>query len=312
MGGDQTPLLRRRLVPALLLVVPSTAALSASAGIVHAVEECRLEPGWQAPAGSKWVRRINRDHRRCWFLSSKVTGGHHTQPRRSAPVSSRHFAGGKREAMEQDQRRERDLKPGSPSISKTDVAVAAEPPSVPQSTTPSVEQSSANLIPHSVPTIAYKVLPTTTQTDSAPTVDPARVAERAPAGASNTNLVLLAGAAAAALLFAGGTFHFTRPTRRRARTSVGAASAVRGPALIKSPVAAKRPTLTTDRAHDLKRSLVELKRDLKNASDARDSRPLPRKGVSSGAVSLPPAAAWLTRPKAKPPAEQTVREFADA
>ena len=93
MGGDQTPLLRRRLVPALLLVVPSTAALSASAGIVQAVEECRLEPWLAAPSGSKWLSRINRDHRRCWFLSSRATGGHHTQPRRAASVRSRHLAG---------------------------------------------------------------------------------------------------------------------------------------------------------------------------------------------------------------------------
>ena len=80
-------------MPALLLVVPATAALSASAGIVQAVEECRLEPGWPAPSGSKWLSRINRDHRRCWFLSSKAIGGHHTQSRRAASVRNRHLAG---------------------------------------------------------------------------------------------------------------------------------------------------------------------------------------------------------------------------
>ena len=65
-------------MPALLLVVPATAAVSASARIVQAVEECRLEPGWPAPSGSKWLSRINRDHHRCWFLSSRAIGGHHT------------------------------------------------------------------------------------------------------------------------------------------------------------------------------------------------------------------------------------------
>jgi hypothetical protein len=50
--------LRRWLAPGLLLVLPVTAALSASTGIVQAVEECRLEPGWQAPPGSRWLSRI--------------------------------------------------------------------------------------------------------------------------------------------------------------------------------------------------------------------------------------------------------------
>ena len=293
-------------MPALLLVVPATAAVSASARIVQAVEECRLEPGWPAPSGSKWLSRINRDHHRCWFLSSKAIGGHHTQSRRAASVRNRHLAG------DQHQRHDSGLEAVSPPTGKT--AAAADPPAIPQITTPSVEQSSANLTARSVPTVRYRVLPTTTQTVlEPPTVRAARIADRAPAGASNTNLVLLAGAAAAALLFAGGTFHFTRQTRRRTRTSVDATRhAIRGSALIRSPVAAKRPPSTTDPADDLKQSLLELKRDLKNASEACNFRLSRGKGSSSGPVSLPRSAAWLRRPKAKPPAEQTIRELADA
>ena len=158
MGGDQTPLLRRRLVPALLLVVPATAAVSASTGIVQAVEECRLEPGWSAPSGSKWLSRINRDHHRCWFLSSRATG-HHAQLPRARSVRNRHLAGDT-EAARRDPRRDSDLQAASAPIGQTDVAVAAEPPAVLQSTTPPVGQSSANLTARSVPTIAYKVLPT--------------------------------------------------------------------------------------------------------------------------------------------------------
>ena len=40
------------MMPALLLVVPSTAALLASTDIVQAAEECRLEVGVAAPSGS--------------------------------------------------------------------------------------------------------------------------------------------------------------------------------------------------------------------------------------------------------------------
>ena len=182
MGGDQTPLLRRRLVPALLLVVPATAAVSASAGIVQAVEECRLEPGWSAPSGSKWLSRINRDHHRCWFLSSRATG-HHAQLPRARSVRNRHLAGDT-EAARRDPRRDSDLQAASAPIGQIDVAVAAEPPAVLQSTTPPVGQSSANLTARSVPTIAYKVLPTAPKTVLAPTVGAAHVAERAPAQAS--------------------------------------------------------------------------------------------------------------------------------
>ena len=176
-GRDQRPLLRRRLVLALLLVVPATAAVSASAGIVQAVEECRLEPGWPAPSGSKWLSRINREHRRCWFLSSGVTGDHHTQVRRAASARNRHRAA---DAAWRDHQRDSDLQKASAPQDKADDAVAAEPPAAPQ-VTPSVQQSSESLVPHSVPTIAYRVLPPSAQTVSGPTAVAARTAEPMPA-----------------------------------------------------------------------------------------------------------------------------------
>jgi hypothetical protein len=240
---------------ALLLVLPSAAALSASTGIVQAVEECRLDRGWPAPSGSKWLSRINRDQRRCWFLSSKVVGSHHTQSPRAGPVRSRHFAGDT--DLGQVQRRDDHLQAASTAIGKTDVAVAAEAPAVLQSTTPSVGQSSANLAARSVPTIAYKVLRTTTETVVAPTIGAARVAERAPAGASTTNLVLLVGAAGAALLFAGGTFHFTRQIRRSSARA--ATRTTRGQPLLDHQ-SLRSGRLTNDPADDLKRSVLELKR----------------------------------------------------
>jgi len=143
-------LLKERLVAALV-VVPATAALSASTGAVRAVEECRLEPGLAARSGSKWNYRINRDHRRCWFLSSRAVRSHHTQLRRAASVGKHHRAAS--DALVQDQPRASDLQAASPP-GKTDIAAAAEALAVPQAAAASVEQSSTNMIPRIVPTIA--------------------------------------------------------------------------------------------------------------------------------------------------------------
>ena len=197
-------MLRPQLVPALLLAVSAAAALSASADIVQAVEECRLEPGLAAPPGSKWLSRINRDHRRCWFLSSKAAG-HHPQRPRAATV---------RDALRHDQQRDGDLQTASAPKDKTDIAVTAASQPVPQVTTASVERSSEHLFPSSVPTIAYSLSLPSAQMVSKPTVVAARIAQQTPADASESNMVLLAGAAAG-LLFAGGVFHFSRRVHLR-------------------------------------------------------------------------------------------------
>jgi hypothetical protein len=203
--------LRRWLSPGLLLVLPVTAALSASTGIVQAIEECRLEPGWEAPPGSKWLSRINRDHHRCWFLSSRAIGGPDTQVRRAAPAKNRHLASDT-DAVRQREQRYSDLQTASAPKDKTDIGVTAEPPGGPQVAPPSVDQSSKNLFPHSVPTIAYSLPPPSAQMVSRPTAVAAHTTERTPAAASESNMVLLAGAAAG-LLFAGGVFHFARRGR---------------------------------------------------------------------------------------------------
>ena len=124
-------MLRRWLAPGLLLVLPVTAALSASTGIVQAVEECRLEPGWQAPPGSRWLSRINRDHHRCWFLSSRAIGGPHTQQRRAAHVKNRDLASDT-DAVRRGEQRYSDLQTASAPKDKTDIRVTAEPPGGPQ------------------------------------------------------------------------------------------------------------------------------------------------------------------------------------
>ena len=129
----------------------------------------------------------------------------------------------------------------------------------------------------------------------------ARSPER-PAGASKSNVVLLAGAAAG-LLFAGGIFHVTRHlSRRKHKRLVPVRDGIIGALDITSPVASKQPSITSDPPDDVTRTLLE--RDLKPALQACNFPWSYHTDGSSGAISLPPAAAWLTRPKAKPTMEQ--------
>jgi hypothetical protein len=117
-----------------------------------------------------------------WFLSSGVTGDHHTQVRRAASARNRHRAA---DAAWRDQQRDSDLQKAAAPQDKADDAVAAEPPAAPQ-VTPSVQQSSESLVPHSVPTIAYRVIPPSAQTVSGPTA-----AARANTGCGNALAVLM-------------------------------------------------------------------------------------------------------------------------
>ena len=287
-----------------MLAVPAAAASLASATIVHAVEECRLKPGTAAPSGSRWLYRINRtDHRRCWFLSAKAVG-----VRSQLARGHRHLAGDT-DALRQDQQRDSDLQTASAPTGETDAAMAAEQPALTLVTTPSVERSSDDFVPRSVPTIAYRLPSPRAQVVPTP-AGAEHSAERASAGAGKTNVVLLAGAAAVGLLFAGGVFHFTRHLSRRAhKRLVPVRDRISRPLVITSPVAAKRPPITADPPDDLTRTLLEHERHLKPALQDCNLRSSP--GQSS-AISLPHAAAWLSRPHAKPTTEPASHQLADA
>jgi hypothetical protein len=210
------------------------------------------------------------------------------------------------DAVRQDQQPDSDLQTASAPTDKANVAatavvavasqppaLVAEQPTLPQIAEPPVDPSSENRIARSVPTIAYRVTPPRVQIVSGTA---ARSPER-PAGASKSNVVLLAGAAAG-LLFAGGIFHVTRHLSRRTHKQlVPATNGVIGTLDITSPVASRQPSITSDPLDDVTRTLLE--RDLEPALQACN---FPwshhNTGGSSGAISLPPAAAWLTRPKA--------------
>jgi hypothetical protein len=289
----QGRVLNRRLVPALLLVVPATAALSAVPAIVQAAEECRSSPGPTAPAGSRWYFRVNRtDHRRCWFLSSRAIGVHSQLPR-TGSIRHRRLAGD----LRQDQQVDGDPQATSTQTDHSDTALSAKQMTLPPEAAPSIDPSPEYLVPRSIPTIAYRRPPSSPQTVLGSTTG-ADGAKRASAGADDFNIGLLAGAAAAGLLFAGGVFHLTRQVNRRARKR-----GVREAAVVRSSVAAKLAPPTSGPADDLKRSLRELKRDLKRASGTYNLSPSSRKRAPSTAISLPHASDWLSRPEAEASAD---------
>jgi hypothetical protein len=288
-------MLKHRLIQPLLLRVCAAATFLISVSIVQAAEECRLKPGSTAPSGSRWVYRINRtDHRHCWYLSSKAGAGI-THSRLAHRY--RHLAGDP-ETVQQDQQDDRELQIASAPTDKTDVVVAAQPQAVLQAATPSVEQSSGDLVPRSVPTIFYRLPPASAQTVTEPTIRALSVQTGTPAAASKSNLGLLAGAAVAGLFFAGGVFHFTRRVHRRVRMHVVTdGHGVTEPVGVRPLVDAMPLPMTTDfvedveqRLRNLKRERLRIREDLALSVETRDDT----------AVFLPHAATWLSRPKAKP------------
>jgi hypothetical protein len=116
--------------------------------------------------------------------------------------------------VQQDQRGAGKQETASAQAHHTDIALPVEETTLPQAAASLVEPSPEYLIPLSVPTVTYTRSPLGTKTASGPTATVARSAEQTPAG---SNTVLLAGAAAAGLLFAGGVFHLTRRVHRKPR-----------------------------------------------------------------------------------------------
>jgi hypothetical protein len=278
--------LKQRLIQALLLGVTATATFSGGS-IVQAAEECRLKPESTAPSGSRWVYRINRaDHRHCWFLSSKATITHTRLARRY-----RHLAGEPEAALPDQQASDNDLQTVFAPPAKTDVAVAAKLPPVLQAATPSTKQPQDDLIARTVPTIVYRSSTASVQTVTVPTVPTPSVRTVTRAATSKSNVVVLAGAAAAALCFAGAVFHFTRRIHRDGRLDTVADGHDRVGESVTSADA-----ITADLIEDVEYGLRNLLRDQQRncetvvrANEAQDDT----------TVFLPHAAAWLSGPKAK-------------
>jgi hypothetical protein len=276
--------MKDRLIQALLLWVPAAATFAVSASVVQAAEECRLKPDSTAPSGRRWVYRINRaDHRHCWYLSSKAA-----ITRTHLAHRYRHLAGDPEAARQDQQGGDRDLQTTFAPPDKTDVAVAAKPPPMPQAATPSTERSPDDIIPRSVPTVVYRLPTGSAQTVTAPTVPALSVRTVTPAATSKSNVVLLAGAAAAALCFAGGVFHFTRRIHRSQRLGAvadghGVRELVDGRSLVDA--------ITSDLVEGVELGLRNLKRDQQRNPG---NLPLSDETHDDTPVFLPHAATWLS------------------
>jgi hypothetical protein len=145
--------LKRRLVRALVLLGAATAAPLITVNFVQSAEECRPGPGSTAPAGSRWLYRINRtDHRHCWFLSSNLTSAHsHVSGR------SRRFKVDA-DKVREHQQNESDIGGDVTSKEKGHV-VLTELPTAPAAVPPSNRQASEALIARRVP-VAHQKLST--------------------------------------------------------------------------------------------------------------------------------------------------------
>jgi hypothetical protein len=288
-------------VKAFLLAAPAIAALWAISTPIQAAEECRIRPASTAPPGSRWLFRINRaDHRHCWFLSSAATGIHPQSSR-----SHRHRATDA-DAMGQGQEHNSELHRSTGATDKTDAAESVQRSAGPQVAVPLVDQSSQNLVPRSVQTIVYKLPPPNAQTVTRRTVDAPRVPSVTPTRASKSNVIFLAGAAAAGLILAGGVFHFARRVQPRSRVRAVADEHEFAAQITVTP---EHPPPTTS-PDDLEQSLRALTRNLQRASKMRDLRPT-YADDSSSAISLSPAAAWLNRVRAEPTREAINHQFCD-
>jgi hypothetical protein len=107
-------MLGQRLLPAILIVLPTTAALTAQTIVVEAAaDECKTRPGLAAAPGTHWYYRVNhKNNLRCWYLapqqeavrshaSGAISHVHRQPGRRISSVLSRHLAPNDRERYPQ-------------------------------------------------------------------------------------------------------------------------------------------------------------------------------------------------------------------
>jgi hypothetical protein len=284
---------KRRLMKALSPGVPAAAIFLISASIVHAADECRPKPDSTAPSGSRWVYRINRaDHRHCWFLSSKAG-----VPRSYSAQTNQHHQGAESERVLQDQ------KEGDPTAPTDNLAATMAAKPMQQSAIPSAEQSSEDLVPRSVPTVAYRLSQARAQAVTEPTVLTPSKRIVTPATANKLNMALLASAAWAGLCFAGGVFFFIHRIHRRESLRAVPDGYGGSERVGVTPLVDEVPRQIPDLIEGVDRSLRDLKgqRAWKNFDVSREAQPMTP-------IRLPHAATWLRRAKAGPRREKQLAE----
>lgn len=256
-----------RLVPALLLVVPATAALWAGVEFVQAAEECRARPGSTAPPGSGWYYRISRaDHRRCWFLGAKNASSHFARHRQVA-VESAGRAPQEQQAGTQPQI-------GSSQTEFVDGALPSARSAVPQAGAATLDTATEYLVPRIVPTVTFRQPSPNPQTSMQPIVNAAQTMEQPSTRPSNSTpaLAALTEAAATSLLFIGGGLFLTLLLRRRWQeqavlrdSNPQMVAPIGVPAVSAPPTASKLPETLPVTAEDFTQSLRELRRNLRRA-----------------------------------------------
>ena len=208
-------MLGQKVLPAILLLLPATSALTVHATVVEAASnECKAKPDSAAPAGTRWYYRANRvDHSRCWFLSSgtracirvcaklrSVTGGHFIRTNAGEVP---------------DAQQDRQVGPQIASAIEPEDLLASRQAMVPHLTRAPDPPRSDELLARKVATIPYKLSVASTQPPSGGLVQASPSASQASAGVANFNLVFLGAAVATSLSLAGGVFHLTRRIRSR-------------------------------------------------------------------------------------------------
>jgi hypothetical protein len=202
-------MLRQKLLPAILVILPATAALTAQTTIVEATTEpCRTRPGSTAPAGSHWYYRINRgDNHRCWYLSSQEV----RSVRRGASVVHRNSISRRKRIAQYESESEIDARMASAQMKPAVAALA-------------LEQAAVEAFAARWPDLpGYEPLDVRTVATTSYTKDPAMRADQISlvsvvddkgAGRQQASAVfepvILGGALMTVLLITGGVFRLTR------------------------------------------------------------------------------------------------------
>lgn len=225
-------MLRQKLLPAILVVLPATAALMVQSTLVEAtVDECKIQPGSATPPGTHWYYRVNRAHNQhCWYLSSAGTV---VRARGVIANAHRHLARrSTRVLLKRSPQYDRKLQPQTASVqmtpARTALAAAALPePPVPERATPTDFAArwpelpkSRDLNAREVATISYAdTNPATGADQQMPLSWP--IADADPAGPQQASVsepasasAFLGAALVTALLLAGGIFDLVRRSRR--------------------------------------------------------------------------------------------------
>jgi len=289
-------MLGQKVLPAILLLLPATSALTVHTTVVEAASnQCKAKPDTAAPAGTRWYYRANRvDHSRCWFLSSQNVSVR-SRLRQTASVTRGHFirpSAGEVPDAQQDR-----IGPQIASaIEPAEDRLATRQTMVPQLTTRAPDPPrSYELLARKVATIPYRLSVASTQPPSDALVQARPSGSQASAGVASFNFVFLGAAVATSLSLAGGVFHLTRRVSCRDYALADRPNADRRTItyppepVVDSLEEAKQqlysigqptgwqPTgrQTTRRqptgltAHDLNRSVRELRRNLERAGFAR-------------------------------------------